>query len=72
MSELQEVVLEQAKTGGNYAAALLSAQNIQRRGYDQSLWLDPIEMKYIEELSGMNFFMLENNELHTPKLNNSF
>lgn len=61
-----------AKTGGNYAAALLSAQNVQRRGYDQSLWLDPIEMKYIEELSGMNFFIFQNNELHTPKLNDSF
>jgi len=61
-----------AKTGGNYAASLQSAQNVQRRGYDQSLWLDPIEMKYIEELSGMNFFILQNGELHTPKLNGSF
>ncbi|MGB2271576.1 MAG: branched-chain amino acid aminotransferase [Pseudomonadales bacterium] len=61
-----------AKTGGNYAAALQSAQNVQRRGYDQSLWLDPVEMKYIEELSGMNFFILQNGELHTPVLNGSF
>ena len=61
-----------AKTGGNYAASLQSAQNVQRRGYDQSLWLDPIEMKYIEELSGMNFFILQNGELHTPQLNGSF
>lgn len=61
-----------AKTGGNYAAALQSAQQIQRRGYDQSLWLDPVEMKYIEELSGMNFFILQNGELHTPILNGSF
>lgn len=61
-----------AKTGGNYAASLQSAQQVQNRGYDQSLWLDPIEMKYIEELSGMNFFMLQNGELHTPILNGSF
>lgn len=61
-----------AKTGGNYAAALQSAQNVQGRGYDQSLWLDPVEMKYIEELSGMNFFMLQNGQLHTPVLNGSF
>ena len=67
------MVLEQQKLVQNMQLpANLSAQNIQRRGYDQSLWLDPIEMKYIEELSGMNFFILENNELHTPKLNNSF
>ena len=61
-----------AKTGGNYAAALQSAQQVQHRGYDQSLWLDPVEMKYIEELSGMNFFILQNGELHTPILNGSF
>lgn len=61
-----------AKTGGNYAAALKSAQQVQSRGYDQSLWLDPVEMQYIEELSGMNFFMLQNGELHTPVLNGSF
>lgn len=61
-----------AKTGGNYAAALQSARNVQSRGYDQSLWLDPIEMKYIEELSGMNLFFLIDGVLHTPVLNGSF
>lgn len=61
-----------AKTGGNYAAALQSARNVQSRGYDQSLWLDPIEMKYVEELSGMNLFFLIDGELHTPVLNGSF
>ncbi len=61
-----------AKTGGNYAAALQSARQVQNRGYDQSLWLDPVEMKYIEELSGMNFFVLMDGELHTPELTGSF
>ena len=61
-----------AKTGGNYAAALQSARNAQGRGYDQSLWLDPVEMKYIEELSGMNLFVLWDRVLHTPVLNGSF
>lgn len=61
-----------AKTGGNYAAALQSARNVQSRGYDQSLWLDPVEMKNIEELSGMNLFILIDGELHTPVLNGSF
>lgn len=61
-----------AKTGGNYAAALQSARNVQSRGYDQSLWLDPVEMKNIEELSGMNLFVLMDGALHTPVLNGSF
>lgn len=61
-----------AKTGGNYAASLQSARNVQSRGYDQSLWLDPVEMKYIEELSGMNLFFLIDGVLHTPALTGSF
>ena len=61
-----------AKTGGNYAAALQSARNVQSRGYDQSLWLDPIYMEYIEELSGMNVFVLMDGTLHTPALTGSF
>lgn len=61
-----------AKTGGNYAAALQSARNVQSRGYDQSLWLDPVNMENIEELSGMNVFILMNGALHTPVLNGSF
>ncbi len=61
-----------AKTGGNYAAALQSARNVVGRGHDQSLWLDPIEMKYIEELSGMNLFFVIEGALHTPALNGSF
>lgn len=61
-----------AKTGGNYAAALQSARNVQSRGYDQSLWLDPVNMQYIEELSGMNLFFLMDGVLHTPRLTGSF
>ncbi len=61
-----------AKTGGNYAAATQSAQRTQSLGYHQSLWLDPGSMKNIEELSGMNFFALIDDKLHTPRLTPSF
>lgn len=61
-----------AKTGGNYAAATESAQRTQAMGYHQSLWLDPRNMKDIEELSGMNVFALIDGELHTPRLTPSF
>ena len=58
-----------AKTGGNYAASLRSSVKAGKIGLNQSLWLDAIERKYIEELSGMNFFAVINNEIHTPELN---
>ena len=61
-----------AKTGGNYAAATLSAKRTQARGYHQSLWLDPVKRENVEELSGMNLFALIDGELHTPELTPTF
>lgn len=55
-----------AKTGGNYAASLQSFKTLEEVGCDQTLWLDAAEHKFIEELSGMNFFAVINNEFHTP------
>jgi len=60
-----------AKTGGNYAASLLSAIKAKNLGFMQTLWLDGKEKKYIEEMSGMNFFAVINNELHTPEMTDS-
>ncbi len=60
------------KSGGNYAAAMLSARRTQAKGFHQSLWLDPVAMQNIEELSGMNFFAVIDGELHTPSKSGSF
>ena len=57
-----------AKTGGNYAAGLASSVKAQKHGCLQTLWLDAIEHKYIEEMSGMNFMCFIDGVLHTPKL----
>lgn len=61
-----------AKTGGNYAASLLSMLEARRNGFDQVLWLDALNKESIEELSGMNFFAVyrdgNNSKLVTPKL----
>jgi branched-chain amino acid aminotransferase len=56
-----------AKTGGNYAAGLAAAIKTKNLGFVQTLWLDAKERKYIEEMSGMNVFVVVNGELHTPK-----
>lgn len=60
-----------AKAGGNYAASLRAYQKTKENDCDQTLWLDALEKKYIEELSGMNFFAIVGNELQTPSLSDS-
>lgn len=57
-----------AKTGGNYAASLISAKKVAQKGLMQTLWLDSKEKKYVEEMSGMNIFFVIDNKLVTPKL----
>jgi branched-chain amino acid aminotransferase len=57
-----------AKTGANYAASLNSYEKTLKLGCDQTMWLDAHEHKYVEEMSGMNFFAVMDGVLHTPKL----
>ncbi len=59
------------KTPGNYAASLLAQEHAQKKGYEQVLWLDGKENKYIEEVGSMNIFFKINGEIYTPKLNGS-
>lgn len=55
-----------AKTGGNYAASLYAMKIAKNMGYDQVLWLDAIEKKYVEEGSGMNVFFRFKDKVVTP------
>lgn len=61
----------EAKTGGNYAASMLSQEKAHEAGYSQVLWLDGIEHKYIEEVGAMNIFFKMNGKIVTPMLNGS-
>jgi len=60
-----------AKAGGNYAAGLSAAIKTKNLGFVQTLWLDAIHKKYVEEMSGMNVFIVINNELYTSKLSDT-
>ncbi|KEK17132.1 branched-chain amino acid aminotransferase [Bacillus manliponensis] len=60
-----------AKTAGNYAASLQPQIKAEKLGYDQVLWLDAVEKKYVEEVGSMNIFFKINGEIVTPKLNGS-
>lgn len=58
-----------AKCGGNYAASLVPTAEAFQRGHDQTLFLDAVEHRWIEELGGMNvFFIFGNGCLITPPL----
>ena len=59
------------KTGGNYAASLIGQVKAHEAGYAQVLWLDGIEMKYIEEVGSMNIFFKIDGKIVTPMLNGS-
>jgi branched-chain amino acid aminotransferase len=58
----------EAKTAGNYAASMYPARMAQQRGYDQVLWLDAFEHRYVEEVGTMNIFFLIDDVLITPPL----
>lgn len=56
------------KTGGNYAASILASELAEEKGYEQVLWLDGKENKYIEEVGSMNMFFKFKDALVTPPL----
>ncbi len=56
------------KTGGNYAASILAGALAEKKGYEQVLWLDGKENKYIEEVGSMNMFFKFKDALVTPPL----
>ncbi len=60
-----------AKTGGNYAVSLKSQKEAHEQGYAQTLWLDGVERKYIEEVGAMNIFFVLDDEVVTPAINGS-
>lgn len=57
-----------AKTSGNYAASLHPAAVAKERGYDQILWTDAHEHKYVQECGTMNVFFIIGGVLVTPGL----
>jgi len=56
-----------AKTGGNYSASLLPIKEAQAAGYDNIIWLDAREMKYVEEMGAMNIcFVYDDHVITAP------
>ncbi len=59
----------EAKAAGNYAAGLLPTQEAHDAGYDQILWTDNHEYKYIQECGTMNIVFMIGDTIVTPATN---
>ena len=57
-----------AKCGGNYAGSLKAQEKAQAMGYNQVLWLDGVERKYVEEVGAMNMMFKIDGEIITAPL----
>jgi branched-chain amino acid aminotransferase len=59
------------KCAGNYGGAFYPTQLARQQGYDQVLWTDGRENKFIEESGMMNAMFVINDRLVTPPLSDS-
>ncbi len=57
-----------AKCAGNYGGAFYPTQLARQQGFDQVLWTDAKEHKYIDEAGVMNVMFVISGKLITPKL----
>jgi branched-chain amino acid aminotransferase len=57
-----------AKAAGNYGGSMLATAIAKEKGYDQVLWTDAFEHKYVQEIGTMNVFFIIGNKAITPDL----
>jgi branched-chain amino acid aminotransferase len=60
-----------AKAAGNYAATFYPTKLANSKGFQQIIWTDSNEHKYIEECGTMNIFFRIGEKLITPKLSDT-
>lgn len=56
----------EAKAAGNYGGALYPAKMAQERGFDQVMWMDAHDFKFIQEVGTMNIFFVIGDKVVTP------
>jgi branched-chain amino acid aminotransferase len=57
-----------AKAAGNYGSSMLATAIAKKKGFDQVLWTDAFEHKYVQEIGTMNFFVIIGKKAITPDL----
>lgn len=60
-----------AKAGGNYGGAIYPTKLANEKGFDQLIWTDGVEHKFIEESGTMNVMFVIDNKVVTPALSDS-
>jgi len=59
----------EAKTPGNYAGSLCGTEKAIAAGYQQVLWLDAVERRYVDEVGAMNIALVyDGKHIRTPAL----
>jgi branched-chain amino acid aminotransferase len=56
----------EAKAAGNYGGVYLPTKLAQDKGFDQIMWLDAVEHKYVQEVGTMNLMFVMDGKLVTP------
>jgi branched-chain amino acid aminotransferase len=60
------------KVAGNYAPSFVAQKQAKDHGCQQVVWLDPIERRWLEEMGGMNMFVVRGSgpgaQVVTPEL----
>lgn len=56
------------KNAGNYGASMHATAEAKRKGFDQVLWMDAFEHKYVQECGTMNVFFIVGNTAITPPI----
>lgn len=59
------------KAAGNYGASMFPMTEVRKMGYDQILWMDGIEHKYVQEIGTMNVFFMIDGVIITPELSDT-
>ncbi len=57
-----------SKNAGNYGGSMLAATRANEKGFDQVLWTDAAEHKWLQEVGMMNVFFIVNGIALTPSL----
>ena len=57
-----------SKNAGNYGSSMLATALAKKQGYDQVLWTDAFEHKYLQEVGTMNVFFVAGTKVITPSL----
>ncbi len=56
------------KAAGNYGMSMYPTMKIREKGYDQILWTDGFEHKYVQEIGTMNVFFVVGDKVLTPDI----